>query len=384
MENNPVPEQSSEPVVVSAPVITDTPIVQQPINGQTSGLKQKKRRFDFIFKHPIIFALTALLILLLIIAGSVLLSIRHELNAVSGNNAKLVKVTIAPGSTPADIGSLLEKSHVIRSSNAFELYTRFSHTQNELQAGTYRLSPGDTVQAIVQHLVKGTVDVFSITFLPGATLDENKKVLLNAGYSTKEIEDALSATYISPLFDSKPATADLEGYIYGETYNFSSGASVGDILNKTFEQFETVIKNNNLVAGFSKQGLNLYQGITLASIIQREVHDPTDQKQVAQVFYLRLAQDIPLGSDVTFIYAATKLGVTATPSLDSPYNTRIVTGLPPGPISVPGLGALEATANPASGSYVYFLSGDDGKTYFATTEAEHEANITNYCKVKCS
>lgn len=93
---------------------------------------------------------------------------------------------------------------------------------------------------------------------------------------------------------------------------------------------------------------------------------------------------MPLGSDVTYHYAAQILGVPATPTLDSPYNTRIYPGLPPGPIATPGLSALEAVANPASGDYLYFLSGDDGKTYYATTEQEHEANIANYCKIKCA
>src|SRR5207248_2549788 len=102
---------------------------------------------------------------------------------------------------------------------------------------------------------------------------------------------------------------------------------------------------------FQKQGLNLYQGITLASIIQREVPGAADQKQVAQVFLTRLGMEMPLGSDVTYQYAAKKMGVTPSPDLDSPYNTRKYPGLPPGPIASPGLTALQAVANPAAGNY---------------------------------
>jgi len=94
--------------------------------------------------------------------------------------------------------------------------------------------------------------------------------------------------------------------------------------------------------------------------------------------------NMPLGSDVTYQYAAKILGVSPTPTLDSPYNTRINTGLPPGPIATPGLSALTAVASPAGGEYVYFLSGDDGMTYFAVTEAEHQENIANHCQVKCA
>ena len=129
--------------------------------------------------------------------------------------------------------------------------------------------------------------------------------------------------------------------------------------------------------------MSLYQGITLASIIQREVNAEGDQRQVAQVFLLRLKDDISLGSDVTYQYIADKTGVPRDPGLDSPYNTRVVKGLPPGPISAPGRLALDAVANPATGDYKFFLSGDDDKTYFGRTQAEHEKNIADHCKMKC-
>ncbi len=112
--------------------------------------------------------------------------------------------------------------------------------------------------------------------------------------------------------------------------------------------------------------------------------NPADQKQVAQIFYKRLGEDIPLGADATFVYAAKKLGVTPSVDLDSPYNTRVHAGLPPGPISTPGLSALQAVAQPAPGDYLYFVSGDDGQTYFARTQEEHEANAAQYCKVNCA
>ena len=97
-----------------------------------------------------------------------------------------------------------------------------------------------------------------------------------------------------------------------------------------------------------------------------------------------MAKGISLGSDVTFQYAAIKQGVPATPTLDSPYNTRLHLGLPPGPISSPGITALKAVAAPATTDYLFFLSGDDGITYFAHTVDEHEANIKNHCAVNCS
>jgi UPF0755 protein len=238
---------------------------------------------------------------------------------------------------------------------------------------------------IIGHLTSGKTDQVSITFLPGATLAENRQVLLKAGYPQAEVDAALNKRYDDvTLFAGKPAGSNLEGYIYGETYQFDSSATVEQILRRTFKEYEDIIQAHHLQEGFAQQGLTLYQGITLASIIQREVAHTTDQKQVAQVFYTRLHTNMPLGSDVTYQYAAKQLGVAPTPDLDSPYNTRKNPGLPPGPIAVPGLSALEAVAAPAAGDYVYFLSGDDEVTYFARTNAEHEANIKNHCQIKCA
>jgi UPF0755 protein len=240
--------------------------------------------------------------------------------------------------------------------------------------------------------VKGSVDTFGITFYPGAILTDNvskadnridvTSVLLRAGYSQDEITAGLNKTYDHPLFQNKPASANLEGYIFGETYQFNSGASVEDILNRTFDEFYEYIIQHNLVAAYKQRGLDLYQGITLASIIQRE-SGGNDKPQIAQVFYTRLAMNMQLGSDVTYQYIADKEGGTRDPNYDSPYNTRRYVGLPPGPIAVPGLAALRAVAMPADGDYVYFLSGDDDVTYFARTLDEHETNILNHCKVKC-
>jgi UPF0755 protein len=363
-------------------------IAPLPISNTTSGLQLGKTRINTNktngkMKKIVLFSGLGLVLLLVLLAVGGFTWYQTQLRPVGSSKAELIKVTIESGTTPNAIGAQLKQSGIIRNQQAFYLYTRITGTQNKLQAGTYRLSPGETTPEIVKHLVDGTVDTFSIQFLPGATLAQNRAVLIKAGYSSEEVDAALSASYTSPLFDTKPSGSDLEGYIYGETYNFSSNATVGDILNRTFAQYEQVIQDNDLVAKFASHGLTLYQGITLASIVQREAVKGSEA-QIAQVFYSRLAANMPLGSDVTYQYIADKTGVPRDPNLDSPYNTRINTGLPPGPISVPGLGSLQAVANPAPGDYLYFLSGDDNVTYYAHTLSEHEANITAHCQVKCS
>jgi UPF0755 protein len=365
----------------------------QPINGQPSGLKVAKK---WSKKRKIVtFSILgfAAVIIGLLLGGWIWYQV--QLSPKAKDSTELIKITIESGSTPKQISALLEQKNVIRSSGAFDLYARLSNKQNLLQAGTYRLSPADSVPIIVSHLINGEVDQFSITFYPGATLTdvtskaESKKtdvtsVLKRAGYTADEIKTGLSASYSSPALADKPASADLEGYVFGETYQFNSGATVQDIIQRTLDQLSTVVTDNGLVAKLKAHGLNLYEGITLASIIQREVSSPADEKQVAQVFYSRLSSGMMLGSDVTYQYIADKTGVARDPNLNSPYNTRRFAGLPPGPISAPGENALLAVANPSVGDYLFFLSGDDDVTYFARTNAEHEANITDHCKVKCA
>lgn len=364
----------------------------QPIESVPSGLKKvdncSKRKKIIVWVLIVIFSL----VIIPFVSGIIWYNI--QLTSVGVGIAKYKKVTITPGSTSAQIGEQLKKQALIRNALVFDMYSRLAKKNNLLRAGTYRLSPTETTPQIVQHLVEGSsLDTFDVTFYYGATLIDNTDnknkydvttVLSKAGYTDEEITSAFKADYSSPLFADKPISADIEGYVYGDTYNFNSGVSVDEILQKTFDEFYSVIQKNNLIEGFARHNLNLYQGITLASIVQREASNPDDQKKVAQVFYSRLSMGMSLGSDVTYQYIADKTGIARDPMLDSPYNTRRYTGLPPGPISSPGLTALLAVANPADTDYLFFLAGDDGITYFAHTEAEHEANIINHCQINCS
>lgn len=309
---------------------------------------------------------------------------QSQLQPADSGNKQTTRFIIETGTSPDQIGKLLEEKRLIRSSLAFDIYTRLSGVRSALKAGSYSLSPSESTSQIVSHLASGKVDEFSVTFLPGATVADHKKVLVKAGYSEADIEAAFSKTYDHPLFADKPVGTDLEGYIYGETYSFETSASVEQILIRTFEEFYKVVKDQNIIDTYARQNLNLYQGITLASIIQKEVSRADDQRQVAQVFLKRLRDGMPLGADATFVYAAKKLGVTPSVNLDSLYNTRIHAGLPPGPIASPGKTALEAAGNPAAGDFVFFVSGDDGATHFSHTQAEHEAKTRQYCHKNCS
>lgn len=369
--------------------------------GDDAAISKKPRR-NFAMRL-IIGAVT----FLVLAVSAVAVLYAYALSPVDSHDRSHVRVSVKSGMNYAEIGQLLHEKKLIRSTAVFNAYTRLKGARGQFQAGAYSLSPSDSLGQIVDHLISGRSDMLTITFYPGATLRDatdtpaEKKtdvtsVLTRAGYAKAEIDAALAKSYGSrgvpsdALFDGKPAEADLEGYIYGETYSFSSDVTVEDILSHVFDVYYEKIEQQNVLEPLKRRGLSLYQGITLASIVQREVsaqdasQASVDQRQVAQVFYSRLAQNMPLGSDVTAYYGADRRGVARSVEVDTPYNTRKHTGLPPGPIAVPTIGALAAVANPAEGDYLYFLSGDDDVTYFARTDAEHQANIKNHCHVKCA
>lgn len=342
------------------------------------------------------------LAVLLVIVGLVLSAAaagvwwyQSSLRPVSGSEQN-VRVTVEAGSSPAMIGELLYTNDLIRSTTAFDLYTRLSGNRGNLQMGTYTLSPSLSMSEIVEHLTSGKVDSYTITIFSGEALlpplrqtgndgKDVQSVLKRAGFTDAQVAAAFAASYDSPLLGKRSSGASLEGYIFPDTYTVDSSMTAEQFIAQTLRTYEVVVQKNDLRAKFAKQGLSLHEGITLASIIEKEMGRFTaDMPQVAQVFYTRLAMKMQLGSDVTAYYGADRIGASRAVTVDTPYNTRLHTGMPPGPIGMPSEAALIAAANPASGDYVFFLSGDDGKNYFARTDAEHQKNIANHCQVGCS
>lgn len=303
-----------------------------------------------------------------------------------GSDDRQVRVVVEPGDTAVDIAQTLHEHQLIRSKLAFNVYTQLTGSRAKLQAGGYVFSQNQDVSSIVEHMVSGKTDEIDLTISPGLTLKELRTAFFRDGFSEAEITEAFDADYDHPLLASRPSGATLEGYIYPETYRMNANQSLKELLERSFDQFYDVLQEKRYLEEYQKRGLNIHQAVTLASIVQKEVKDPVDQKQVAQVFLRRMDVGMELGSDVTFIYAAEQLGVEARPGLDSPYNTRKYAGLPPGPIANMNPSALEAVALPAAGDFLFFVAGDgadEGKTFYARTEAEHQANIAAHCHVLC-
>jgi UPF0755 protein len=334
-------------------------------------------------KWWILGGLAALIVIIVIAALSAFWWYNGALQPRSTDNHR-IRVTIEQGSTPDQIAKTLEDKGVIKSAFAFQILVKQSGDRDKLQAGTYLLSPTQSSKEVLDWLVGGKVDTFNVTILPGQTLTDIKKKLVEDGFVAADVDAAFAKKYDHPLLADKPDGVNLEGYIYPETYQINSQMTVEQFLTRTFDEFYAQIQAKNLQAELKDHGFNLHQGITLASVIQMEASHSADRKQVAQVFEKRLKDGIELGSDVTFMYAAKLTGAVASPSLDSPYNTRKYKGLPPGAIANFTVDSLQAVAEPASGDYLYFVAGDDGAVYFAHTEAEHEQNIKKYCTKLCN
>lgn len=317
----------------------------------------------------------------------------------SGEGAcKPVLFRVDSGATMGDVAVSLKNAGLIRNSIVFQIYYRLNYGDSSLKIGEYEFTKAMSTDEILKHLISGGGgNVFSLTFVPGATISDLRALLLELGYDGPEIDEALSRAYegdYSWIFDGKPEDSSLEGYLYGDTYEFYREDSVQTIIERMLIEMANVIKTNQLQDKFAEQGLNLYQGITLASIVQKEANGAKDQAMVARIFLNRLAQGISLGSDVTTKYALDLVDPNReiytnnadALLIDSPYNTRLYAGLPYGPISNPGINALNAVATPDSeaANYLFFLTGDDGMMYYSSTEAEHNQNIVDHCQVLCN
>lgn len=313
---------------------------------------------------------------------------QYNLRPPSAESAEIL-FTVAPGTPTSEIAQQLQDAGAVRSARAFIWYLSRMEGQPVVQAGSYRLNSSLSTAEVADILVNGRIDTSLITILPGQRLGQIKDAFVAYGFSATEVDAAFAADYNHPLLKYKKESDSLEGYIYPETLQVTDQSTVESIIRRSFDAFYDQI-GATLLEGIGRQNLSPHEAIILASIVQKEASGQDDQRKIAQVFLRRLREDMPLGADATFRYAAAIEGVEPTVDIDSPYNTRLHGGLPPGPIANFNIKALEAVANPANTDYLYFVHGDDcleeGEdctTYFARTLAEHESNVAKYCSLNC-
>lgn len=330
----------------------------------------------------------SLAIVALVVIVAAFIGIRAWYNrnlAPVGSSHKTVYFTVTSGSSVHQIGTDLKRAELIRSLKAFEAYVRGRQLLDKLQAGTYALNQAMSTPQIVSKMVHGDVAKNLLTVLPGKTITQIRTAFKQAGYSDAELDTAFNpSTYAGePILANLPPGASLEGFLYPDSFQKEADTPAQAIIRESLQEMQKHL-TPDIVNGFATQGLNIYQGVTLASIVYQESGDPSVEPTIAQVFLSRLKQNIALGSDVTAFYAARQAGQGKILGVDSPYNTRLHTGLPPGPIGNMQAGALQAVAHPSNTDYLFFVAGDDGTIHFSHTQAEHDAAAKKYCTIQCS
>lgn len=344
--------------------------------------KRKQERKEKRQKHYVRNGIIAV-VLLLLAASTVIAIWWHSSNEpVSLTDKNTYQFDVEEGATVDEVANGLQRAGFIKNTLAFRIYMRLNG--NVIQAGSHMLSPSYTLSEIAEKLATADTDEVDIQIPPGLTLDELRSVFKKYDYTDAEIEQAFNATYDNAILADRPQGATLEGYLYPDTYRVYAGDSLEVVIGKALDKFASVADQYGLQDAFAARGLTFYQGATLASIVTKEVQKTDDQKLVAGVFYNRLNAGMPLGSDVTYMYAY-KAGLCSenTPDCDSVYNTRIYEGLPPGPIANPSLSALQAVANPTDSNYYYFVAGEDGNTYFSETADQHNQAVADHCGSLC-
>jgi UPF0755 protein len=280
-----------------------------------------------------------------------------------------VPFTIATGEEPASVAARLEQAGIIRNADAFIAYLVYSGLDTGLQAGEFQLSPALAPMQIAQKLQDATPTQVKFVILPGWRMEEVAASLPTSGLAISPEQFLLVARDPHSGFDFMPKGASAEGFLFPGEHILPR--AIGPV------QVVALLMNNaalalspEMRAGFARQGLDVYQAVTLASIIQREAVKSEEQPSIASVFLNRLAAGMRLETDPTIQYALGFDAVTnswwkSPLSLDdlaiqSPYNTYQNPGLPPGPISNPSLSALQAVAYPAQTPYYFFRARCDG------------------------
>ncbi|MEK7537698.1 MAG: endolytic transglycosylase MltG [Patescibacteria group bacterium] len=314
-----------------------------------------------------------------------------SINHATGASSDQLSFTVAKGQQLRTVARALEKEKLISSAGAWTLYAITQGQRAGILAGDYTLNHGMTGRQILRALTAPDAsDQEATVKIPeGATNAEIAQLLERSGVvGTGEFLAAVGATDSRtvvnkeyPWLADKPAAADLQGYLFPDTYRFFKSSTASAVLQKFLDNFDARVTPAMRQAA-KDRGQTLFAELTMASILEKELKSDTDRAMGADIFWRRIDIGMPLQSDATVNYVTGKgkLQPSMTDTkVDSPYNTYQQRGLPPGPINNPGLKSIRAALYPKSNSYFYFLTVGDN-TYYAKTLDEHNRNKAQYLK----
>ncbi|MET3940321.1 UPF0755 protein [Paenibacillus sp. PvP094] len=331
-----------------------------------------------------------ILLILVIVAGGAGAAVWNMMRPVS-DSAEPVVFEIKSGSGTSQIADQLEQEGLIRSGLAFKGYLKWKNQGSSFMAGTYSMKPGVSYDEIITKLNSGEV-------VP----EEMVKFTIPEGYTVLQMADKLSAEgvvereeFIKLANDPSSFDVDiikdipvdeelryaLEGYLFPETYELKKGSSTHDVMQRMLEEFQTKINTiPDLDSKLKARNLSLHELLTIASLVEREVVVDEERALVAGVIDNRIKQDMKLEIDATVQYLLDKPKARLLfkdLKVQSPYNSYLNKGLPPGPIASPSLESIEAALAPEASDYLFYVTKKDGSSghLFAKTYKEHQQNI---------
>ena len=300
---------------------------------------------------------------------------------------ELTIFTIEQGEGLDIIASNLKEKGLISSKLLFNSYIFIQDEQSFLQVGEYNLSPLMSISEIAEKIVKGETIENKITIIEGWNLKNIAQYLEDKEITQKEdfLEIASSSKTFNQDFlylDDKPTEEGLEGYLFPDTYSIRTTDSAEDIIKMMLNNFDKKM-TSDLREEIEEQNKTIFEIITMASLLEKEVRGEEDKKIVSGIFWKRIANKYPLQSCATVAYALGqdkwRYSIEDT-KIDSPYNTYQYLGLPKGPICNPGLESIEAAIKPETTKFWYYLSTPEGETIFSKTLHEHNIAKAKYLK----
>ena len=285
-------------------------------------------------------------------------------------------VLLHPGYSTRRIAKELRAAGVIRNADAFILW-HYLNRQRSLKAGEYLFEKSASARDIHDRLARGEIYVHTVVIPEGFTMFDIAQAMQDAGLGSREDFMKAAAAQTSLITDLAPEAKSLEGYLFPNTYEFTRTESMPEMVAAMVKQFRSVAQQIGLTSDVQKT-------VTMASIVEKETAAPEERPVVASVYYNRLARNIALQADPSVIYAelldGTYSGALHHDDLrtNSPYNTYLHPGLPPGPIGNPGKTSLEAAMHPAVTDYYYFVSDGNGHHRFANSLEDHNRNVASY------
>lgn len=365
-------QKTSVPSQEAAPVLHEPQESAKNQNSEKPLNKGKKRKRSFLVRNPLIilgnFALT-----IICIAVIVCLARYYSDRAAfeePGPTEQSTVITIRPGAGFGEIATLLEKEQIITRAGAFKSGVSYYEQSNRLKAGEYEIPAFASMHDVMDILVAGKSIEYSLTIPEGLTVQQ-------VFYRIRDNEQ---------LTGDLPSVLPPEGSLLTDTVRFTRGTTREEVVRRLIEGQKKRVQAiwDKRAPGLPLKNINEF--VTLASIVEKESAIPSERPMVAAVFYNRMAKNMRLDSDPTFLYGiyggegkpADKVVTREDRLSDTPYNTYRIKGLPPTPIANPGRGALEAVANPAKTDALFFVADGSGGHAFSATLQEHNRNVDKW------